>query len=313
LAVLFAALVTLIRPSLPGFLAGLIVTLVAGFVANVVRIAVLALGLAYSHRLGGIEVMEAPWHEAIGFICLAIGAAPLLLWAKAVVRGRSDKVCSVTDSVAEVEPCHPIPLQSRLPRLLGGMGFVFGTAVIISVPAHPVDVARSADPVALPASIAGLTGEMGALSRQERAYFTRYGGSAARAVYGSFALLVVSTSAPLRHLHGPDECLAGSGHRVRYVAARHGHLPTAVYRSVDPEGRRWRVAVTFVSDHGERAASVAEAVWRWLQRPATNWTMVQRIAPWGTPPSVLEAWDTAVARALDFPIPLTHSSQEILP
>ena len=95
----------------------------------------------------------------------------------------------------------------------------------------------------------------------------------------------------------------GNGHRVRYLGAGHEGLPTAIYRSVDPAGQVWRVAVTYVSEHGEMATSVTEVVWRWLQNPASTWTMVQRISPWEMHPSGHLAWDTAVVKALDLPTP----------
>jgi hypothetical protein len=84
---------------------------------------------------------------------------------------------------------------------------------------------------------------------------------------GRYGLLVVSTSAPLRHLHSPEECLAGNGHTVRYLGQTGGVTPSAVYRTTDPQGQSWRITVSFVSERGGWTPHVAEAIWRWLQAP----------------------------------------------
>ena len=172
-------------------------------------------------------------------------------------------------------------------------------------------MARAISAPKLPARIADFRAVPGELSLVERYYFTRYGGGAARASYGPYSLLVVSTSAPLRHLHAPDECLAGAGHKVRYLGMTQQPLPTAVYHSQDPDGNRWRVSVTFVSDRGEIATSVAEAVWRWLQAPGATWSMIQRIAPWQVPVQTLAAWDAAVVRAMDLSVPQTRVAHRL--
>ncbi|MFQ6022203.1 MAG: exosortase T [Acidiferrobacterales bacterium] len=298
LLLLFSALAALTRPTLRQAFLGWGITLFAAVVANVLRIVTLAIGLAYSEHLGAIDVMTSPWHEIIGFSALIIGAAPVVLWALPIRARQCDSVIKW------------VPIASSLPRRswhapLAGFIFLFGAVLIVSLPARPVDVTRTIAAPMLPANIAGLAAVPGTLSAMERHYFTRYGGGAARASYGPYGLLVVSTSAPLRHLHAPDECLAGAGHKVRYLGMTHEPVAAAVYRSVAPDGRRWRVSVTFVSDRGEVATSVAEAVWRWLQKPAATWTMVQRIAPWRAPIEALTVWDGAVARAMDLPPPDT--------
>ncbi len=296
LLLLFAALAALARPTLLGASLGLGVTLVSAVAANVVRITALALGLAYPEQWGGIAVMAAPWHELIGFLALALGATPVLLWARTAYTGHT------ADARTSV-----IVTRSRLYRQGAGtrlgLAFLLVAAVIVSLPSRPIDVARPSASPALPASIAGLAAIPSTLTDLERHYFSRYGGGAVRAQYGPFGLLVVRTSAPLRHLHAPDECLAGAGHRVRYVGMTRTGVPTAVYRSVDPHGGRWRVSVTYVSERGEIATSVAEAVWRWLQEPGTPWTMVQRVVPWDTPASQAGEWEAAALRALDLPQP----------
>jgi hypothetical protein len=148
-----------------------------------------------------------------------------------------------------------------------------------------------------PANLAGYGAAPALLSNQEQGYFTRYGGTAQRTHYGPFTLLLVRTTSPLRHLHAPDVCLAGAGHEVRYLTSRFTNVPTAFYRSVDPDGAAHAVRVSFVSASGQVATSVSEVVWRWLSAPDEAWTMVQRIAPESSAGSAFERWDAAVARA----------------
>ena len=126
-------------------------------------------------------------------------------------------------------------------------------------------------------------------------------GAATRANYGPYGLLKVQTSAPLRHLHSPEECLTGAGHEIRYLGRHHEGLPTAVYKSTDPDGVEWRIEVSYLSDSGERASNVAEAVWYWFRAPSRTWTMVQRISPWRMSPFERTPFNQAVTAALDLP------------
>jgi exosortase/archaeosortase family protein len=300
LLTLYCGACAVARPDVLRAARGLVLTLLSAWAANVLRIVLLAMGLARPQWLAGASVMEAPWHELIGLVTLALGVAPVLWWAR---RGRPKG-----EALEFAPPIAPRPLCDRKlgyrsPR---GLPFLFLAAalLVVNLPARPIDVARALPLPTLPAALGEWTSNPLPLSAVEQAYFTRYGGAAARAGYGPHGLLLVRTSAPLRHLHAPDECLRGSGHEVRYVGVRHGALPTAIYRSTDAGGRSWRVSVSYVSSDGAWATSVAEAVWRWLRDARggiRTWTMVQRIAPWDLPEDEIAAWDAAVARALDLP------------
>jgi exosortase/archaeosortase family protein len=371
---LFAALAALSLPKRYDAAAGFLLALMSAWMGNVLRIVTLAIGIADPDLLGGIAVMEAPWHELIGLMALVLSSLPLLIWARAsgskpAVRRteKSDRVY-IKPNMGVVRDCfmenstpypHPNPPPHRgrgsirdLPRITTvnefpgsllppgrgkiGMGVerlvsaltllirsisrtnqvslsvhpllaacsVIAAALVVSLPARPVDIAQPMPDPSLPLSIAGFTANKGPLTSQEQIYFTRYGGGAARASYGVNGLLLVRTSAPLRHLHGPDECLRGAGHQVRYLGSIYAPLPAAIYRSIDPEGRAWRIAVSFVSNRGETTTSVAHAVWLWLKNPGTTWTQVQRITPWEAGAEQQAEWDRAVARALDLPIAL---------
>jgi exosortase/archaeosortase family protein len=294
LLLLFVTLAVLTRPTLSRALLGALLTLVAATLGNSLRIVGLATGMVHRDLLGGVDVLAEPWHSTMGLMTLTLAALPLLLWAR---RGGSGAV--------------PVPAisanpRSDLPRLLSirplaGLGFLALCGGIVTLPPQPVDVARPLPAPELPGYIAVYAAQPGMLTDQEQAYFTRYGGGAARAAYGPYGLLVVSTTAPLRHLHAPEECLAGAGHTVRYLGQTPGPIPSAMYHTTDPQGRVWRVTVTYVSERGEWTTHVAEAVWRWLQAPGTTWRMIQRIAPWDLPVNAMESFDIAVWRALDLP------------
>jgi len=298
LLLLYVALAVLTRPTLRRAAWGALLALAAATLGNSLRIVALAVGLVHREALGGVDVLAEPWHSTIGLIALTLSALPLLLWAR---RGRGGAL--------PVPP--PTGVDSRTQPLfsvkpLAGLMFLAACGGIVALPPQPVDVARPLPAPQLPGYITVFAAQPGALTTQERDYFTRYGGGAARAAYGPYGLLVVSTTAPLRHLHAPEECLAGAGHTVRYLGQTDGPIPSSVYRSTDPQGRVWRVTVSYVSERGEWTTHVAEAVWRWLQAPGTTWRMIQRIAPWELPVAAAETFDVAVWRALDLSPSPTH-------
>ena len=299
LLLLFVALAVLTRPTLGRAGWGLLLTLAAATLGNSLRIVLIAVGLVHREALGGVDVFAEPWHSLIGLLTLSLSTLPLLLWARGE-RGGAVPVPPATAAASDVKPLFAV-------KPFTGLAFLAACSGIIAVPPQPLDVARSQPTPQLPGYIAVFAAQPGALTAQEQTYFTRYGGGAARAAYGPYGLLVVSTSAPLRHLHAPEECLTGTGHTVRYLGQTGGPQPSAIYRSTDPQGQVWRVTVSYVSERGERTAHVAEAIWQWLQAPGTTWRMIQRIAPWELPVEAAETFDVAVWRALDLPVSQTLS------
>lgn len=291
LLLLFVTLAALSRPTPRQAVWGALIALAAAALGNSLRIVALAAGLVYRDALGGVDVFAEPWHSGLGLVTLGLSALPLGWWAQ---RNRALASPSLPSS-----PPTAAPRSLSRVRPAVGLAFLIACAGIVSVPPQPLDVARALPAPQLPERIALFAAQPGALTEKEHAYFTRYGGGAARAAYGPFGLLVVSTSAPLRHLHSPEECLSGNGHTVRYLGQTGGVAPSAVYRSTDPQGRDWRITVSFVSERREWTPHVAEAIWRWLQAPGSTWRMIQRIAPWELPESAVEHFDVAVWRALD--------------
>ncbi len=305
LSVLFSALAAIVRPSLRQAAGGVVLALVSAIVANSVRIAALAVGIAFSETLGGVDVMAQPWHDLVGLAALAIGVAPLVAWARHINQPtpRSPETSLPPGGGAsravqrEAVGGPQQPFHHRSTTL--GTLFLLTALAILFAPQKPVDVARPIDSIDLPSNIGGHPTSPRELSELERDYFTRFGGAAARASYGPHTLLLVRTSAPIRHLHAPDECLSGAGFDVDLRGVSGQALPGATYLATAPDGSRWRVIVTYVSDRGEVATSISEVVWRWLRDTDTTWTAVERFHPADAPYWEAEAFDQAVARAFD--------------
>lgn len=324
LLLLFSVLATLIRPGWARAFRGLLITLTAALAANILRISALILGQVFPL---GISVMASPWHDLIGLAALALGGIPILLWAASGSSAPGNGPIAASDmtphpyrppsrvtthAFGKTDPLNPkkSPAQtSANPNTRGpvsirliGIGAFLAALLIVCLPARPVDISRAVQTPQLPVVLRGIPGKEVPLTPLEKAYFTRYGGGAARQTYGAFGLLVVDTTAPLRHLHAPDECLRGAGHEVELIGNRRTGLPSALYRSTDPQGRQWQVAVSFFDRDGRTATSVAEVVWKWLQHPGATWRMVQRITPWTAAEGERRLWDRTVSRALDIPI-----------
>jgi exosortase/archaeosortase family protein len=325
---LFSALAAITRPTWYYASIGIGITLMAAFIVNVIRIVLLAIGLAYPNTLGGIDVMASPYHDLIGFTALAIGIIPVVLWAMKVAPSQVALLSFRTDvgNLIDINKifcftCNFVPKLATFNnktarnakrklwqvRLIAFM-FIILAIVIVNFPTYPIDVARKIEPPILPTFINNLPAIHVSLSPNEQNFFTQYGGGSAKANYGQFGLLLVSTSAPLRHLHTPMECLGYIGHKVRYVISTFGRIPTAIYHSTDLNGQQWQIRVTFVDENGTMTPYVSEVAWQWLQNRHMTWTMIQRIAPLYTPKNEIEEWDIAVTRALELPFYLDYPS-----
>lgn len=292
LLLFFGILMTLRRPALfSGFL-GLFGVLLCAYVVNTLRITLLAVGIAWPAAVGHLDLLAQPWHDLLGIAVLVIGGfLPLCA------------VASRMSSGGAFSPMRYVPRLAVPENWRPGISLLFliGALIIVNLPQKPVDVAETPrQPLALPAAIDQAVGRPVALSDRETRYFTQFGGQAAKMRYGENTLLVIETSAPLRHLHNPADCLRGMGLDVRYASLEYGVLPAAVYYATEPNGREWRVAASFVSDRGDFATSVPEAIWRWVRQPDTRWRMVQRITPANCEYETdARQWDRAVAAALD--------------
>ncbi len=293
LLVLFGALAVLLRPSWRQALVGLGLTLVAAWLSNVIRIIILAQGIAHAEAWQ-IDVMQAPYHDLIGLLALLLGLMPIFFWAKQIPK---------PEHKAQ-NPIHQHNISATQARQwqFASLLFVCITSTIVFLPAQPIDVARPMliQDAKLPLAIDRYVAKHQPLTTYEHAFFTQYGGAAMKSEYGAFGLLKVSTSAPLRHLHEPEVCLRGAGHEVQYLRmSQYQGIPTAFYHSTDPDGNQWQIRVTFVADDGRMSSNISEVIWHWLQQRSVTWSMLQRIAPADVPAAEFDAWDLAVRRALE--------------
>jgi exosortase/archaeosortase family protein len=304
LATLALALFARRRPGLLGGCLGAAAVVLGAFTANALRIIALFVGGAYD-----VPVIEEPWHSLVGAGVLAIGAIPLLVLGMRSPARRPTR--APLGPGTGIYAGSPIGARARRPLPWGlAVAIGCGGLAIAHAPQRPLDVSKHVEPVPLPTSLGRFDGLDVPLLEHEAGYYTRWGGFAQKRIYDDRAgdpvtALLVRTRSPLRHLHGPDTCLAGAGHRVTRVGVVPRATPAVLYRSVAPDGRVWRVEASFVSDRGEAATSVSEVVWRWLEEPDTTWSLIERITPWtaceANPERCLE-FEGALLASLDLPV-----------
>jgi exosortase/archaeosortase family protein len=292
-SILFTGLAALVRPSIRQAILGFGAAVTAAIVVNCLRISLLAVGLAHEASLG-IDVMQQPWHMSVGLACLPLGFAQVALWARWVAQSPSK----------QNEPPHT-GYAAKHPwlRLAAAVTFFAVTLALPFTPRHPLDVSDTNAELELPARLADFSAQSRDLHPVERKHFTRFGGEALEASYGPHTLLVVETSAPLRHLHAPDEWLGDLDYSVESSGRADGILPAARYLVEAPGGRRWILDVTFVSEQGRLATSVSEAIWYWLSSPTTTWRVLYRFHPDGLSRDHVARFDRSVAEHSRFIAP----------
>ena len=91
---------------------------------------------------------------------------------------------------------------------------------------------------------------------------------------------------------------------VQYKGISYETIPTALYKATTPDGFNLRVSVSFISDKGDVTNNVSEAIWKWVQRPGSEWYALQRISPWNLNDVENNRWERAVIAAMD--ISSTH-------
>lgn len=272
--------------------------LLGSFASNALRIIVLFVGGAF-----GVPLIEEPWHSLLGAAVLGLGAVPLLWLALGTpVRSAARPPLTLSSGAA-------ITRRRRVPWPAAALIGLAGLAVA-SVPGRPVDVSPRMEDMRLPTTLGGFDGLELPLLETESLYYARWGGFAQKRIYDDgrgepVTALLVRTRSPLRHLHGPDVCLAGAGHQVTRMGVIPGATPVVLYRTTALDGRSWRVEASYVSDLGESATSVSEVVWRWLEAPDVAWSLIERITPWhaceSTPARCLE-FEGALLASLDLPM-----------
>ncbi|MCZ6619760.1 MAG: exosortase T [Gammaproteobacteria bacterium] len=302
-AFIFAVINTLNKPTAAGAAIGSAACLIFALLGNGLRITLLAAGIANAETLP-FHVMDKLPHTMIGLSMIGLTSLALVLLTRAFpaapVRAVSDGP-TLAGGIIPTEGCRPHRSWIRL--TFAGV-FLSFALLVGAVQPQPVDASPHLSSPDIPLVAAGFLAETRPLTNQEQDYFTRYGGAAKRAGYGPFGLLLVSTSSPLRHLHDPTICLTGMGYAVRLLGTDHATKSTVYVAEKTPVGapaERYTVRVSYRSDEGTLASSIAEVVWLWLQTPATRWTMVQRVVP-DHPAINSESallWENAMRRAFN--------------
>ncbi|WP_170575038.1 exosortase T [Ruegeria atlantica] len=250
---------------------------------NSLRISLLAIGIVHN-----LDVMAAPWHNLIGLTTLGLSVAPFALFYRSGSTGARKSRPQANRIIL------PRPIKA-----LAGIACLIGSIAIVSLKAKPMDVSGGVVTPNLPAQIHGYLAQNVPLTAMEAHYFEAYGGQAQKAQFGPLGLNVVSTRAPLRHLHAPEICLRGLGYTVRFLGTRYDGVPSAYYRATGPDGDQWLVAVSYLSQNGHVTPSVGEAIWRWLNGSRGTWSSVQRITPWSLDSQLRAQLDAATIAALD--------------
>jgi len=310
---IYALICTLRQPRGAGAAAGALACLALALAGNGARIALLAAGIARPGDLP-FHVMDPVPHSLIGLSLVGLVTLALL--------GLSHRlpVARVPDAPARrapgdgtgAAPTRVLRGPAGYPlRLLCSLCFLAFALSVSAIQPRPVDSSPRVSSPVVPRFAAGFVSEDHPLTPQEAGYFERYGGGAARARFGPFGLLLVSTGSPLRHLHDPTICLGALGYRVRLVGTDHDARSTVYvaerpHADVDAHGNgdadeRYLVRVSYVSSTGEVASSIAEVVWLWLHAPGSRWTMVQRVLPQSPDiePRTAAEWDAAMRRAFN--------------
>lgn len=267
------------------FIGGLSLLAVIGCatLGNSLRISLLAIGLTHD-----LDVMAEPWHSLIGVLTLALTVTPFALFYRP--HNTSPRKCR--------RATHRISLPKPF-KALAGIACLIGSIAIVSLKPKPVDVSGSVVTPNLPTQIHGYLGQNVPLTAMEAQYFEAYGGQAQKSQFGPLGLNVVSTRAPLRHLHAPEICLRGLGYKIQFLGTQYNDVPSAYYRAIGSNGDQWLVAVSYVSQNGHVTPSVGEAIWRWLNGSGGTWSSVQRITPWTLDATQRAQLDGAAIAALD--------------
>ncbi|MDG1858404.1 MAG: exosortase T, partial [Emcibacteraceae bacterium] len=279
---------------------GFFITIISAYLINVLRICVLAIFIGFPGLIFHIDVMAQPTHDVIGLALLSLGAIPIALWARS--RTAQSQVIKQLPKTLIKDAWWLTQERFTFNKAYLAAGLMIMAVVITQIPKKAYDVSRKDLTINIPITLNGEFAVVNALLPKEEAYFTQYGGAAVKASYGDQSLLVVRTSAPLRHLHAPDDCLRGLGMDVEYRGVTYDPIPTAIYKATDDQGIDFRVAVTFVSsDQKYMTTNVSEAVWRWTQNPSEDWIAVQRISKWDDPKHT--TFDYAVMASFELPQP----------
>ena len=131
----FVGVAAIVRPRWKAAAVGAALALLGAYAANLLRVVLLAGGVAK-----GLPVMAQPWHDAVGLIALVAASPMILLWARHVRPAPMPRAAS---------------RRAAAPHPVLAYGFLALAVAVTALPARPVDVGPPASPPVLPSSRAG--------------------------------------------------------------------------------------------------------------------------------------------------------------
>ena len=295
------------RPGYRQSLLAMIIVLLTALSSNILRIILLVNGsLSDTLKALGIDIMLQPWHDITGLLALSPFLSFVIYYSFRIyhkpIRPHAfiDKICWTVPNCIKQDGwwLESKKTQRLLPLLSAGIFFIIALTTV-NLQRQALDVQSSSPLKELPIMLDNYYGQAIPLLAKEKAYFTQFGGDARKVIYGDRQILLSKTSSPLRHLHAPDECLRGLGFKVTYLGSTDQPISTAIYKATSPDGKVWKVAISFIADNGKTATNVSEAVWQWLKQPDQIWYSLQRISPWQTSFEEDRQWDTHILNALE--------------
>lgn len=289
---LYGIVMGFLRPSFLYGVLGFAVVLFSSLLSNTTRISLLSIGYINPSIFFGFDVATSPLHDMIGLLSLAIGMSILFLWCY---------IMPVT--------CYPSCFTNNIiipPYLFNQQRVRYTSAAflilcvgIINAPEKPVDISSQHMNINAPYHIQGYVGIPQPITAQEKHYYNKYGGSATKTSYGDNSLMILQTTAPLRHLHEPNICLQASGFNVKYAGRRTYAIPSSVYYIKSKTNEEWRIAASYISNQGHVVTNISEVVWYWMQNPGSTWSALHRISPLDEPEETFIQWDIELMTALD--------------
>ncbi|MEM8688883.1 MAG: exosortase T, partial [Pseudomonadota bacterium] len=175
-----AASICRARPSM--VVAGFAATLATACLSNVVRIAVLAVGIAQPETVGGINVMAQPWHDLIGLSALGLVCAVLAIWVRLAWQ-------PAAEGGAEKLLLPRGPLRFTGWTRAGAGALLLAALAITGLPRTALDVSAPAVAKPLPLALNGDLKRSVELAPREVAFFKQFGGWSAKANYGAHGLM----------------------------------------------------------------------------------------------------------------------------
>lgn len=163
----FTISAALARPNWRWAMLGGALAFAAALAGNILRITLLASGVALGPEQLGFDVMAQPWHDLVGLVALAAVAPVLVLWARRVPTPQAAPQAFRWEEA---------------PRTAHGAWracvFLLVAIAVVIAPRRPADVAARDVMITAPQRIGAAQAIALPLTDRERLYFEQYGGAA---------------------------------------------------------------------------------------------------------------------------------------